>query len=101
MTYTANTQHTPGPWSIAMDDGAYPKAIIEALDGDGYESTIAVVYKFDDNLDSNAHLIAAAPELLAALEQIDSYLSPMEGEEDVYAEIRGVIHDAIAKAKGA
>lgn len=48
-----------------------------------------------------APLIAAAPDMLWTLEQVDTYLSPMDGEEDVYAEIRGVIHAAIAKAKGA
>jgi hypothetical protein len=50
--------------------------------------------------DANARLIAAAPKMLWTLEQVDAYLSPMDGEEDVYAEIRGVIHDAIAQAKG-
>lgn len=49
---------------------------------------------------ANARLIAAAPDLLAALDQVDAYLSPFDGEEDAYAEIRSVIQQAIAKAKG-
>lgn len=99
MTYTANTQHTPGPWSIAMDDGAYPKAIIEALDGDGYESTIAVVYKFDDNLESNAHLIAASPELLEACEALLDHASAQFSPDATEAINKALA--AIAKAKGA
>jgi len=50
--------------------------------------------------EANARLIASAPDLLWTLEQVDAYLSPMDGEEDIYAEIRGVIHAAINKAKG-
>ena len=49
---------------------------------------------------TNARLIAAAPDLLWTLEQVDAYLSPMDGEEDIYAEIRGVIHAAINKSRG-
>ena len=52
------------------------------------------------DVEAEARLIAAAPELLAALDQVDAYLSPFDGEEDAYAEIRSVIQQAIAKAKG-
>lgn len=37
--------------------------------------------------------------LLAALEEVDGYLSPYEGEEDVYFEIRQVISLAVASAR--
>jgi len=49
---------------------------------------------------ANAQLIAAAPDLLAALEAVDAYLAPRGDEEDVYNYIRAVIKGAIAKAKG-
>jgi hypothetical protein len=53
----------------------------------------------DGDIMANARLIAAAPDLLWTLEQVDTYLSPMDGEEDIYAEIRGVIHAAINKTR--
>jgi len=37
--------------------------------------------------------------LLAALDEVDGYLSPYEGEEDVYFEIRQVISLAVASAR--
>lgn len=64
---------------------------------DGYP--LAITYG-QAGQESDARLFAAAPELLAALDQVDAYLSPFDGEEDAYAEIRSVIQQAIAKAKG-
>jgi len=47
----------------------------------------------------------AAPDvvehLLTALDEVDGYLSPYEGEEDVYFEIRQVISAAVARARSA
>ena len=54
------TKHTPGPWSIALGDGCF---IVETDD-----STVRfVVMGLNMEGDrSNAQLIAAAPDLLAA-----------------------------------
>jgi hypothetical protein len=57
---------------------------------------IATVYNPTD-----APLIAAAPDLLAALEHVDAYLAPEGDEEDVYNYIRAIIKGAISKAQGA
>ena len=51
--------------------------------------------------EANARLIAAAPDLLAALEHVDDYLAPQGDEEDVYNYIRAIIKGAISKAQGA
>jgi len=55
----------------------------------------------DDDIIANARLIAAAPDLLAALEHVDDYLAPQGDEEDVYNYIRAIIKGAISKAQGA
>ena len=62
------TKHTPGPWKLAMHATAYravesthtaPAAVVCEIKTPGIENPIA-----------NAHLIAAAPELLAALAEV-------------------------------
>lgn len=56
-----NTQHTPGPWMIEAD--ALGEFTITTEGG----VTIADVYGRNQ---ATAHLIAAAPDLLAALERL-------------------------------
>ena len=55
----------------------------------------------DDEIMAKAMLIAAAPDLLAALEHVDAYLAPEGDEEDVYNYVRAIIKLAISKAQGA
>ncbi len=61
--------HTPGPWTImAMDADIGCRTI---LGGRSYFAITETVGLSDDDEDrANAHLIAAAPELLEALEAI-------------------------------
>ena len=83
--------HTPGPWKIR---GPY-------FDGsEGY--TIAVIATMPSD-QANACLIAAAPELLAALEVAYSILMSgrADSQVDYYTlEARVRARAAIAKAKG-
>lgn len=74
----SEAKHTPGPWSVDLETGQ-----IDAADG---QATIGTIYGADDYpcLDdddegvqtyhgecrANARLIAAAPDLLVALEHI-------------------------------
>jgi hypothetical protein len=75
--------HTPGPWHYETGDGG---AVIYT----GF--TIAKIPIDGSDWQSNAHLIAAAPDLLAALERL---AHPMADDEDLdYA------REVIAKAKG-
>ena len=55
----------------------------------------------DGDILANARLIAAAPDLLAALEHVDAYLAPEGDEKDVYNYVRAIIKLAISKAQGA
>jgi hypothetical protein len=58
-------KHTPGPW-VVMEDETGEIAIVQDA---GYEGGLIVTYAFPvgNATEANACLIAAAPELLAAL----------------------------------
>ena len=94
MTYTT---HTQGPW-WRDDDGFIAagsgETYVTIADGDCSDLDI-------DEREANKRLIAAAPDLLAALEAVDAYLAPDGDGEDPYNYIRAVIKGAISKAQGA
>jgi len=76
--------HSPAPWSIEFDrindaTGKQVARITPRLTGE-----------------HNHKLIAAAPELLAALERIETAL---EHDPEIYADLLSIARAAIAKAK--
>jgi len=113
----ADATHTPGPWKVKFqaskwdtrhytDKYWHDQWVIKGPNKSHSPVAKVRVEGFGNGPSkavrkANANLIAAAPDMFWTLEQVDTYLSPMDGEEDVYAEIRGVIHAAITKAKGA
>jgi hypothetical protein len=100
-------KHTPGPWTVSIDR-FYDRP--EVRDKDGRRIAV-VVYDFPMGVktsDANAHLIAAAPELLNVLEELI-----MQTEKDVTDDIYKAVFlskdtyialkkgkEVIAKAKG-
>jgi hypothetical protein len=84
--------HTPGPWEILTTNGK-TYVVTNALSQPFVGQVIAGPTTCPD-WESNAHLIASAPDLLAALELIYSNA----GESPEW--IRSRIGPAIAKAKG-
>lgn len=65
--------HTPGPWFISYThDGNTEIAIDDApgINGQRDYDLVTVTHGDPDELRANARLIAAAPELLAALEHV-------------------------------
>jgi RES domain-containing protein len=60
---TKHTPHTPGPWHA----GGRGDRIIYAADGYAVASATVFHNQHDGQLEANARLIAAAPELLAEL----------------------------------
>lgn len=97
------SEHTPGPWMANLDETTHEGGMpVRAIDPkDGMRFRVADVYGLDCDVNhceiskANARLIAAAPELLAALQmivQLNPEL-PMGCIEDAEA--------AIAKATGA
>jgi hypothetical protein len=91
------SKHTPGPWQIKSD--YEPLTIIGNVDGpdDGqyHYTPICEVEPtlFPDENAANARLIAAAPDLLAALECVMSLYG--DGfADDVKATVRAALRDA-------
>lgn len=102
-------QHTPGPWYCAdlMHDGRSVVVIQSAsINEDNYVGEVDVE---DAQGEANARLIAAAPDLLDALEAIRARL---DGEYDHPAlvkygalagtmdDVRQLVRDAIDKVRG-
>jgi hypothetical protein len=83
--------HTPGPWT-------YAKGSIRGPD-DAF-----IVPDSPYTSEADARLIAAAPDLLAALEKFPSWGGPIDAAEDYDLLIRGewllLARAAIAKARG-
>ncbi|CAB4156064.1 hypothetical protein UFOVP673_37 [uncultured Caudovirales phage] len=108
------SKHTPGPWSIFTDDKHKHNAGIEAEN-----FSIVTIGYFDETpgIDdsgvkgnteeealANAHLIAAAPDLLEALEKCAAVIgAPQEGHWATDDEVNDAYDSAVAainKAKG-
>lgn len=96
-------KHTPGPWNLADSDLPVSQVAVASEKTFGRKhSTIArVVDPAFVGMSStegiaNARLIAAAPEMLAALQDIIARLSPLAIHESHFAMTRA----AIAKATG-
>lgn len=92
-----NINHTQAPWHICETTGRGLKLI---RDQRGYCVAEAVKPAMQAaqyiNADANARLIAAAPELLEALEKVQDWLAGCSTRETMARMVR----DAIAKAKG-
>lgn len=76
-----NQTHTPGPWVVDRTDGGHVKVY-------GPGCAICLV---DRKNTANASLIAAAPDLLDALERCRRY-------GDLAPELAAIVDTAIAKA---
>ena len=95
---TKQTAHTPGPWAVDSDqDGWFIR--MEAL---GDKDAYLAIYASPDPEQRyyDAHLIAAAPDLLAALIELrDLVVEREQGNHDLDEELDAA-DAAIAKAKG-
>lgn len=88
--------HTPGPWFVREPDGDEHTEVYS-------EKTGAVCYPEPDD----AYLIAAAPEMLAALKELRDELNSWVWQGSVFGVsagyhryIEGMVSRAIAKAEG-
>lgn len=92
----AETKFTPGPWTVARihSNGNWLSMIV------GDCKPIAEV-NCDCLEASDAHLIAAAPDLYEALEEIvENAVVYYEGSMDIYSEAIENARNAMAKARG-
>lgn len=99
-----NTQHTPGPWAFALEaDGGF-----EITGVGGHQKSFGYVicargeHRKSDETHANAKLIAAAPDLLNALELAMATLERVKPSRpcDSTQGTRDVCNAAIAKARG-
>ncbi len=103
------TQHTPGPWQpftrYVTANGRFLAKAFEANDATEQPGFIAAQEPQQSQTEAaaNARLIAAAPELLAALETIGAQCGDFAVVEPAldYATIGNIARAAIAKATGA
>lgn len=93
---TKQTQHTAAPWTVS------------ALETETFEEPYYIIHEYDSNIlsaqktwcehEANARLIAAAPELLEALEGMLAMYSPRNQLK--FCGATEAAREAIAKAKG-
>ena len=102
--FQPTSANTPAPWHIewSMTQGGEAHHICDCLDM-GELSVIATVHFHDDAVGetkANAQLIAAAPELLAALIAAHDRLA-LNNESGAYSDLIWQARAAIANATGA
>ena len=96
---------TPGHWRLLVEQSYRPECTVATIEQDGedlpYRGMIARLQSAEhidgitgEELTANAHLIAAAPDLYAALEMAQLWLS-VDGRFDMQG-----INAALAKARG-
>jgi hypothetical protein len=93
------TKHTPGPWAVETADDGDSQCVIstDSLYGDCVAITRDLSQDFDTG-EANALLIAAAPEILEALQRLaDAVDSGNVGEQSLGAL---EAYRVIAKARG-
>lgn len=76
-------EHTPGPWRVERSPN---RRVLCVFGGESFATWICGELQADNEtrIDTgeclaNAHLVAAAPEMLAALEQLHSFVAVMVG----------------------
>jgi hypothetical protein len=129
MNTDTNTQHTPGPWKvaacchvrsnhigewihesiIAAENDDHPSPCVATVTCREYRNNYALAHSPDPEQLANARLIAAAPELLAALQEAERVIrwAAQEADGRIKREIVGgwkhhanLAREAIAKATG-
>ncbi|ONM82090.1 hypothetical protein [Pseudomonas aeruginosa] len=103
------SKHTPGPWGIERLHGEVN--VISCNERDGAAKDMGIVYvlardvggmihgeQFDDRseVEANARLIAAAPELLEALQVCIEQITALCSADDVPDQARAAIAKATA-----
>lgn len=102
-----SAQHTPGPWIIGDENNSHAQVCIGATDMTADMSressyTGQMVMSREEML-ANARLIAAAPDLLEALDKVWPFLQEDDGHganAPAYQSAINAARAAIAKAKG-
>ena len=90
------TQHTAEHWEICQN---WQEERSKKIQPQGCDIGVAIAYgDTEEEATANARLIAAAPELLSALEKIADYVFGMESELNICSSVWMDARAAIAKA---
>lgn len=96
--------HTPGPWKVITNsDRQLTISTVKPLIGRQYITHIAQVnFTPVDNPEANAHLIAAAPDMLKALEEAwcRGYFDEHPDDSEIEVDYKDSVKQLIYKAKG-
>lgn len=92
----ANVSHSEGPWNRYVNESGEPTGLV----CDAFNRLVASASKECSRarMDANANLIAAAPELLEALDRITAYAGRVGSDFDSDGAISQALA-AIAKAR--
>lgn len=83
------SQHTPGPWKITSEWSHVGLGTVTSIKGpDGYD--IADMAGQDELAEANARLIAAAPEMLAALQWAMPRVDPI-GDRATWETVKALL----------
>lgn len=93
-----NAQHTPGPWNALNDVSTWAVGAeyIDPEDGEQYFGHICEVPAGE----ANARLIAAAPDLLAALIELGRFISEPDDTTHPMNKALAQAQAAVRKAEG-
>lgn len=94
-----NTQHTPAPWNDGLH---YQGHLAIQSDSGRLVAFCGAISRNDEQLENlaNARLIAAAPDLLAALIELSDYVFDEYSASHPLCERAAEARAVIAKAKG-
>ena len=102
------TEFTPGPYNAVIEDhpmwdsGEYYTSFCIESKQEGKERVIAQLHSYngnDDETEATTHLLAAAPDMYALLDMIQTFLE-VSGDENTRIAFLTQIKKVLAKARG-
>ena len=101
----AEVKHTPGPWVVIADESAAQVKGFPCIESDGYTVVgLEGMYGDIETDFANARLIAAAPDMLEALQAAQSmhqrYCDRVGAADGWARDLKAIIDAAITKATG-
>ena len=95
---TDQPKWTPGPWRVLNDEA------IKVASSDGSLATVTHIHlrgrRDTSEVEANAHLIAAAPDMAEALEKALNFITNTESEMGETLPCGDAARAALAKARG-
>jgi len=92
----SDTQHTKGPWQVTHNSQG--ETFVDYTGDTGSLFAVARVYATSGNQEADARLIAAAPDLLAALLEVQSRYASVSERGAIEVAITPDLYDQIEQA---